>query len=62
MGLKSKGIGKVKKVPLKPTQSCKRMIFYIGWFWTYFRKVATYPIVKSGASKEAQLQYYQFYA
>ena len=38
MGLKSKGVGKVKKVPLKPTQSCKKKFFYKGWFWTTFRK------------------------
>ena len=62
MGLKNKGVGKIKKVPLKPTQPCKKDDFYKGRFWTDFRKVATYPMFKSGASYEAQLQYYQFYA
>lgn len=32
MELKNKDVGKVKKVPLKPTPFCKRMIFYRGGF------------------------------
>jgi hypothetical protein len=47
----------LKKSPLDHPIPTKECFSIKGWFWADFRKVATQPIVKSGASYEAQLPF-----